>query len=195
MPAAPAVRRRAPEVRRQQVLDAAEVVLRRHGLDALTMADVAQQAGVAKGTPYLYFPSKAALIAALRARYLEQFAAALRPAAAGRPATRLARFVDGLFSFSAAHADLHHVLFHEAGFSEEDAFAGARRLLASIVADGVARAEMSAPDADLAAAYVLHGVHGVLVSALHHGGDARRGAAVATALARATLGVSPPARR
>jgi AcrR family transcriptional regulator len=192
-----APRRQPADVRRQQVLDAAERVLHRKGLDATTMADVAAEAGVAKGTPYLYFESKAALIAALRSRYLERFATALGSAATGGPTRRLARFVDELFAFSTANAWLHHVLFHEAGFSERDAFSASRELLAGIVADGVAAGEMTAPSPDVAAVFVLHGLHGLLLSALHSSGHERipGAAAAARALAMASLSVSRPARR
>ncbi len=161
------------------------------------MADVAAEAGVAKGTPYLYFESKAALIAALRARHLERFAEALGPAATGGPTRRLVRFVDQLFAFSTANAAMHHVLFHEAGFSERDAFAAAVVILTDIVADGVAAGEMTAPRPQVAAVFVLHGLHGLLLSALHsHGGERVPGAvAAARSLAEASLGVSRPARR
>lgn len=192
-----APRRQPADVRRQQVLDAAERVLHRRGLDATTMADVAAEAGVAKGTPYLYFASKAALIAALRSRYLERFGAALGSAATGSPTRRLTRFVDELFAFSTANAWLHHVLFHEAGFSEHNAFAGAHDILAAIVADGVAAKEMKAAHPEVAAAFVLHGLHGLLLTALHSSGAERHPGAVAQAraLSSAALCVSRPARR
>ena len=192
-----APRRQPPDVRRQQVLDAAEAVLLRQGLDATTMADVATEAGVAKGTPYLYFESKTALLAALRSRYLERFGEALGTAATGSPARRLARFVDELYAFSAANAGLHHVLFHEAGFSERDAFAGAHAMLAEIVTAGVSAGEMTAPHPELAAVFVLHGLHGLLLTALHSSGDVRvpGAAAAAKSMAAAALSVSRPARR
>ncbi|MDF2743659.1 MAG: TetR/AcrR family transcriptional regulator, partial [Actinomycetia bacterium] len=70
-------RRQPPDVRREQILDAAERVLVGRGLAATTMADVAEAAAVAKGTVYLYFESRAELLAGLRARYFERFAALL----------------------------------------------------------------------------------------------------------------------
>src|SRR5689334_6441034 len=116
-------RRRAPEERTDALLDAAESLLLERGLSAMTVADVAEAAGVAKGTVYLYFDAKEALLAGLRARYLSRFVATVEPAVSSTrsgPATRLDRFVDGLFEFSIAHRALHHVLFHEAGFPEDD---------------------------------------------------------------------------
>lgn len=51
--------------RRSQIIAAAVRCFARAGYHATTMADVAGQAGVSKGTPYLYFPSKEALFIAL----------------------------------------------------------------------------------------------------------------------------------
>ena len=51
--------------RRDQLVAAALACFSRAGYHATTMADVAAQAGVSKGTPYLYFPSKEALFITL----------------------------------------------------------------------------------------------------------------------------------
>lgn len=49
------------EARYQQLLQAALKVFARDGLDAASVADIAEAAGVAKGSVYLYFDSKEAL--------------------------------------------------------------------------------------------------------------------------------------
>lgn len=162
-------RRRPADERTEQLLDAAEQVLVSRGLAATTIADVAEAAGVAKGTVYLYFNSKDELLAGLRARYVARFTNAVDVALAGRrasPATRLDRFVDGLFEFSDQHRALHHVLFHQAGFSEADAFTGMRGVLERIVADGSAGGTFDVRDTGAAVSYVVHGLHGLLVDAL-----------------------------
>src|SRR5262249_14251224 len=74
-------RRESPDVRRTQILDGAAQVLVEQGIDA-SMAEVAEVAGVAKGTVYLYFASKAELLAELRDLYLERFAATVEEALA-----------------------------------------------------------------------------------------------------------------
>jgi len=51
--------------RRDQIVAAALACFARTGYYATTMADVAAQAGLSKGTPYLYFDSKQALFIAL----------------------------------------------------------------------------------------------------------------------------------
>ena len=47
-----------------------------------------------------------------------------------------------LFDFAAAHHELHHLLFHEAGFSEEDAFTSVRSQLTDLIAEGVETGEL-----------------------------------------------------
>jgi AcrR family transcriptional regulator len=155
------------DVRREQLLDAAQQVLVARGLRATTVADVAAAAGVAKGTTYLYFASKDELLAGLRARYVERFAAALDERPRGTAVERIRHLVVALFAFAWEHHELHHVLFHEAGFSENDAFTGMRERLTTLIAQGVKARELDVDDPPLAASYVLHGVHGALVETLH----------------------------
>ncbi len=168
----PTPRRQPPDVRREQILDAAARVLVERGLAATTMADVAEAASVAKGTVYLYFTSKAELLAGLRARYFEGFAAMLDgPPTTGRPAPGVAagieRLVAASYDFALANHQLHHVLFHHAGYGEEDPFARARTVLAELIERGQAAGELEVTDPDLATHFLLQGLHGVLVGATH----------------------------
>ncbi len=60
------------EFRGGEILAAARRVFARRGFDAATLEEVAQEAGIAKGTLYLYFPSKEEIFwAAVRERMLE----------------------------------------------------------------------------------------------------------------------------
>ena len=176
---APPPRRRPPDVRREQILDAAERVLVERGLAATTMADVAEAAAVAKGTVYLYFRSKAELLAGLRARYFERFAAMLGdPPAEDRAgpgvAARVERLVAASYDFALANHALHHVLFHQAGFGEADAFARARAVMADLVVAARASGELTVADPERAADFLRHGLHGVLVRAIHRPRPPRR---------------------
>jgi AcrR family transcriptional regulator len=53
----------------QRILDAADELLAREGAPALAMTRVAEEAGVAVGSAYSYFPDKAAIAEALALRY------------------------------------------------------------------------------------------------------------------------------
>jgi AcrR family transcriptional regulator len=56
----------APEsAKRRQIIEGARRVFLREGFDAASMGEIAREAGVSKGTLYVYFESKEALFAAL----------------------------------------------------------------------------------------------------------------------------------
>src|SRR5262249_46104444 len=61
----PKIAEQTRAARRDQIVAAALACFAPTGYYATTMADVAAQAGVSKGTPYLYFESKQALFLAL----------------------------------------------------------------------------------------------------------------------------------
>ncbi len=65
------------EERRNALLDAAEALFLEHPDRMASVAEVAQAAGLAKGTVYLYFPSKEEMLLALHERHTGDFFAAL----------------------------------------------------------------------------------------------------------------------
>tara|TARA_R110002096_G_scaffold382401_1_gene576264 strand:- start:357 stop:998 length:642 start_codon:yes stop_codon:yes gene_type:complete len=60
-----APKRRRPEARPDEILDAALTVFDRKGFAAARVDDIARRAGLSKGAVYLYFPSKDAMLHAL----------------------------------------------------------------------------------------------------------------------------------
>jgi AcrR family transcriptional regulator len=75
----PPPRRRAPDKRPDAILDAALEVFSKHGYAAAKVEEIARLASVSKGTVYLYFPTKRAMIEAL----VEQSSARIADAASG----------------------------------------------------------------------------------------------------------------
>lgn len=65
------------EVRRHAILDAAERLFLKHPGRMASVAEVAAAAGLAKGTVYLYFPSKEEMLLALHERHVAHFFAEL----------------------------------------------------------------------------------------------------------------------
>lgn len=65
----PKIAEAARAARRGQIVAAGVTCFARTGYHATTMADVAAEAGVSKGTPYLYFESKQALFLALHEQW------------------------------------------------------------------------------------------------------------------------------
>jgi AcrR family transcriptional regulator len=72
------------EERRHALLDAAEALFLEHPDRMANVAEVAQAAGVAKGTVYLYFPSKEEMLLSLHERHMAIFFAALMKLLDGR---------------------------------------------------------------------------------------------------------------
>ena len=62
------------EQRQTDLLDAALELFLQQGIETTTIAQIAQRAGIASGTVYLYVESKEALISAVRARFRQAMA-------------------------------------------------------------------------------------------------------------------------
>jgi AcrR family transcriptional regulator len=174
-----AARRRDPDARPDQILDAAAALLVAEGPAALTMERVARDAGLAKGTPYLYFPSKTELVVALRTRQvrrmLDRCEAATRDA--GSAAEALDLFLTAGFAATLADAPLLRQLFH-AGGTPQTEVAMTRDALRAHIEAGIAAEEFAPADAEVAATFLVHGMRGVFAEALH-APDERRAEAVA----------------
>lgn len=129
------------------------------------MAAVAEHAGIAKGTVYLYFDSKEALFGALRMRFMErldQASGANRPAGGVRE--RVAYGVAASQNYLIAHAQLYDILFRSTGGDVralENGRAVLRGFVASMQNDGV-----DFVDPDAAAAFLLYGLQGMLNEAV-----------------------------
>jgi AcrR family transcriptional regulator len=147
------VRARQPEQkeeRRRAILSAARGLLAERPWDQLRMAAVAGRLGLAKGTLYLYFPTKEALFLAVLREELDAWfgeaAAALRPPRRGDPARALARALAGTIAarplLRRLLALLHGVLEGNLPLAAIRAFK--RALLAQVV-DGGARLEAALP--------------------------------------------------
>ena len=89
--------------KREQILDGARRVFMRVGFDAASMNDVTREAGVSKGTIYVYFSNKEDLFAALIERQKSRFVDSLRHTLKDQPSVE-----SGLRSF--AQAFIHQVV-------------------------------------------------------------------------------------
>jgi AcrR family transcriptional regulator len=68
----PVRRRLSPEARKQEIVEAAERLLQAHG-SRVRVEDVVREAGVAKGTFFLYFPTWDDLLETVRQRLVHEF--------------------------------------------------------------------------------------------------------------------------
>jgi AcrR family transcriptional regulator len=121
----PATRSRQPsksprtkpgEQRRRDLLDAGLAVFGRRGVHAATLDEITREAGVAKGTFYLYFSSKEHLLLALQQDFTATMVGRISDAvaAAGEGwAARLDAWIQAMFvDYPTVHA-MHDLLYHE----------------------------------------------------------------------------------
>jgi AcrR family transcriptional regulator len=76
----------APDARRRQLLTAATAVFARRGFRAAGISDIVSEAGVARGTFYLYFESKAQVFLAIADDFYDRLEMAIAGSGAGVPA-------------------------------------------------------------------------------------------------------------
>src|SRR5438067_5553636 len=111
----PSRRQEASELRRLAILQAARTVFARQGYADTVVDDIAVQAGIGKGTLYLYFPSKEQIyLAALleQARRLDADSrAAMSAAATWRD--KLRAFVEMRLGYFDEHADFMRIYMTE----------------------------------------------------------------------------------
>jgi AcrR family transcriptional regulator len=168
-------RRLPPETRRQQILDAAASLLLDNGLAGTSVDAVAQRAGIAKGTVYLYFASWQDLLGELRARYAHGLAgraeAALGhadPADPGSVAGAFERLAAELADYVQVNRRLYHILFQEAGGHEGHAMALLDHLVRRLLTEAMDQGALTPADPGLLARFLLAGLHAVLLPLAHH---------------------------
>ncbi|WP_158889689.1 TetR/AcrR family transcriptional regulator [Amycolatopsis anabasis] len=176
------------EQRRSELLDAAESLVLRDGIDSLTVDDVTVGAGVAKGTFYLHFTNKADLIGALRDRYRERFVSRQREAA--RTAEGIARVEQWILAGITEYLGdirLHDVLFQHTSRPEQPT----PNLAVDALRDLIKEIGAGVPDPEAAAVVLYHAMHGTADHILHFPGDRERMLAEVTRLCRALLAEVP----
>jgi len=156
---------KAPEVRREELLDLALELCRTQGYEAMSVEQVTRAAGVAKGTFYHYFSSKADLQTQLVRRFGASLFAHLTAAstkAQGTAAERLRAIMEAAATYKSRNADasqaaflytnenftLRHRIFEE--WREQ-----ARLVLLPVITDGVADGSLHVASAGGATDIVL----------------------------------------
>jgi AcrR family transcriptional regulator len=150
-----AARRRAPDERPQQIIDAALAVFDERGLAGARLDDIAQRAGIAKGTIYLYFENKEELFReVIRHTLIDRLDAARSELAAMGEAVsateQLRRYAEGWWAFllTPGYQAVYRLVIGElhrfpdvAAFYAQEVVSRAHALVGSIIERGVARDE------------------------------------------------------
>ncbi len=156
---------------RAAIVRAAHELVARGGYGAASVAAVASEAGVATGTVYRHFPSKAELFAEVFRRASQREVDAVLAAAAdrGRPApARIAAAVEAFAQRALAGRRLAWALLAEPVDPAVEAqrlhFRGAYRdVFAALVRDGVAAGSLPAQDCELSASALVGAIGEALV--------------------------------
>lgn len=164
---------------RDRILDAATSVFARRGFHQAGMDHIAETAGVAKGTLYYNFPSKAVLFRQVIARGIDHMIQSVRAAAVDDVpiADRLRRILRVQTDVFTDYTELTSILFNElsSGLDAETkkAIRTLRKryvsFLAELIREGQADGLLQPVDPELAAYTLTHLVYSACDHARHHG--------------------------
>ncbi len=159
---APKRQRMAPDERRAHILDAAQSLFFTQGWDAVTIANVLDEAAISKGGFYHHFAAKEDLLDGVVDRFTNEALAAAEAARSATSGDALTRFNAFLAESSRWKAERgpqmkffvdamtrpgNDMLFHRISNAS---WAAAKPVLRSMIAEGVAEGCFDVPDIDLA---------------------------------------------
>ena len=153
---------------RDVILQTAATLFARKAFHEVLMDEVAEKAGIAKGTIYRYFANKDELFAALSMSYMEMLGVEIGKSAdvAGLPLIRLKAMLQRLAELVTEHRDFFQVMMrHECDLWEqkENEFSTRRGVIrdhfARVIDEAHARQEMNCPFDSRAAADMLLGMN------------------------------------
>lgn len=143
------------------LLDAAQVVLERDGLDAVTIRAVAAEAGVAPMGVYNRFTNKDGLLTALSRRAFDALRAAVDVREPADPVERLRASCRAYRTFALEHGELYGLLFSGARpLRPRTPLAEHGRAVFAVLTGLVEASGLAGPDAHLAARIVWNAIHG-----------------------------------
>ena len=156
-----------PEVRRNEILDAAERLMVAKGYEQMAIRDIVDELQIAKGTVYHYFDSKQALLMALVERIGEKVEQLILPIVSDPTLSaqdKMVRFFAVLDQHKRAHKDLV-LAFLRVWYADENAIfrhklymARTKRIspwLSQIIQEGVAEGVFTTPYPGQAARMIL----------------------------------------
>lgn len=182
-----------PEVRQRQILDAAATLAVKHGLDNVSIAQVAKAAGVAKGSIYLQYASRSELIDALQADLWHKMLDRPTQIVADDRVTwtqRVDEIVEHLVEFSMKNEDLYHAVFHATATHTDEPWTESRQLIRQLLAGGDNAGEFSVGDLEVTTDFLLHAYAGPC----YHSNDRQRITAEVQRLFKRVIGAAETKR-
>jgi AcrR family transcriptional regulator len=177
-------RTKPSEVRRQELMDAAQRLFLEQGIAATSIDEIVAAAEVAKGTFYLHFESKERLLFALQERWIARICRSLEDALAkrqpedweGRLRAWIAAGVHGYLD----EVEVHDLVFHD--FRPDDRCAistnPALGPLTDLLAQGARAGAWSVDDPRLTAVMLFNAMHGAADEVLASGSKIDRKALI-----------------
>lgn len=170
MPANPAAKPRTkpPEERRDELMHSAERLFLEKGLEQTTVEEITTGAGVAKGTFYLHFSSKADVLQALRARFVQSVLDGIVAAVTGQPEEdwrgKLAAWSRACAVGYLDATGLHHLAFVAAPPATREGLSrnGLIDHLSELLAAGAGANAWSIGDTGFTAVFLFNALHGVV---------------------------------
>ena len=170
-------RTESEQVRRKQLLDAARKIFRQKGYDGATVSEIAQEAGLGKGTFYFYYPSKTTIAVALRDGLMVTMAAAVEIAM--KPDTtfdqKLNTLIGTSFEVARQNVDLFRLAFigadetHPEMHSESSEHAALLTTVTGLFDTSTRAGEMKSIDPGVAARLVLGMLQQAIIEAFVSG--------------------------
>jgi AcrR family transcriptional regulator len=165
-------RTKPPEIRRAELMDAAERLFIDNGIAATSVDAIVAAADVAKGTFYIHFQSKEQLLVALRQRFVEHFRGDLEKAVDCRGPDdwkgKLRAWVEAGIAAYLDRLSVHDVVFHE--FRVDNRRPTHENLAADHLADLLGRGAQarawSVEDTRLTAIMLFHALHAAVDDAI-----------------------------
>jgi AcrR family transcriptional regulator len=170
--------RTIPEkVRRRQIVDAARAVLIAKGYQTARVDDVAEQAGVSKGTLYLYFKDKEDLVRGVLQDLMERLESRLRSIPPGRAIDRLRRIAEVELGFADENHDFLVQFAHSrpllcgtaAGKALHDRYGRHLELVSAVLRAGVREGSLRKHDTALGGIFLVSLVRMFLMRKVYFG--------------------------
>lgn len=165
-------RTKPAELRREELLDAAQQLFLEKGIAATSVEDIVSAADVAKGTFYLYFASRDALLDALRERFVAGFCerahSAMQRCGPQRWRPRLHAWVKTLIEGYLEQVPLHDVIFHEVERYDRHAMSNNPTIdqLTELLSEGARAGAWTAEEPRSTAVMLFHAFHGGVDAAI-----------------------------
>jgi AcrR family transcriptional regulator len=164
------------EFRCAEILDAARKVFARHGFEGATVDEIADAAGLAKGTVYLYFPSKREIYLEALRHGISRLVEETRRNVAAAPATeaKVRAFIETRVRYAEENRNLVKIYHSEFGsfgpahVNKEfrNQYLEQVKLLEGVLEEAAAKGQIRAVRAEAAAFTICEMIRGLIVQRL-----------------------------